>query len=661
MSEKLIKIDKDTGVTFTINGSTKPGKITKVNENNTFDIIGEDKTVYNDYSCVVTGGSVTCNKPDNKTEQPITPNNTDNKTEQPITPNNTDNQTPNVNNQANIHEVYNEIKHRMRGVILDQLNDNNIELNDFHSMVKEKFITQNKELSNELLSGCNTQLTLFYDRSDTYGFFSNIELGLFDEFKDTLTERGFFKSLNVAKNVASNNTMERLKKYFYLLHSVNVDGLTTLQYACFYNRLDIVILILSYLVAGEANYVKKYINYYNTTGANENKKGRAITLVGKSDGKGIKSGVAKTANFFKRTIKNVASFNGAAVFGDLGKNILKAASTGVISSKEAIEGLLTLFGSKPQTESNIGDDNAAINQGYNDNIFLNVNKDLSKIMTTAESAPISSATGTAPSPTTSAPAIPETEPSKMAIAPATPGIEQKRTTDYIIEEYNKSMQNKSKDYIGTAVMCINPVKIQEIDIKPFKKYIIKTKLENDGSSTYKIIIDPEKPITEDEINENFKYKLDTTHYIKFFYTNADIDFKDKIINIKYKGNGDNTFVKNTLYRVKYNNNEYSIYKNSNDAVLQDKDRITVIKDENEINTNFELALKHPPIVKIYNDLNNIKTTSEKVKEFGSNALRATKNFFSRFSRSKEATTGGKYKSRRYRNLKQRFTRRKAWK
>jgi len=282
--------------------------------------------------------------------------------------------------------------------------------------------------------------------------------------------------------------------------------------------------------------------------------------------------------------------------------------------------------------------------------FITQNKELSKELLSGTEAP-------------------KTE---IAPTPATPGRDQKRTTDYIIEEYNKSMQNKSKDYNGTAVMCIKFVKIQGNDIDPFKKYIIKTELDKTGNSTYKIIIDPETEITEDEINENFKYKLETTHYIKYFYTNATIDFKDKIINIKYKGKGDNTFTKNTLYRVTYINNTYSIYKNSTDAVLQEKDRITNTITENEINTNFELALKHPPIVKIYNELNNIKTTSEKAKEisskawtgakdFGSKSWTGAKDMIGRFSRSKPATKGGKYKSRRYYKQNNRFTRRNAWK
>ena len=289
-----------------------------------------------------------------------------------------------TNPASNIQEVYNYIKDNIKKIIIElKSNNTDINLQELLEMAQDK-LQQNQEFA----SMSNSKLVLFYDHRDIYGFFSDIRLGLFDEFKEKLTERGFVKSVKVAVMP----TLDRLKKYFYLLHSVNPQDFTVLQYACYYNRLDIVILILSYLVAGERNYVQKYINYYNKKGDGK-VKGRAIDLIDKSEGLGIISSAAKGVNLLKRTGKNVASFNVAALAGDIGKNLAKGVASGAISSQKVIEFLLQQFGSKNKG-ADADSSNVNIHKNFTNEIFINPsNKSNVSIVANASSPSISTDNG----------------------------------------------------------------------------------------------------------------------------------------------------------------------------------------------------------------------------------------------------------------------------
>ena len=330
--------------------------------------------------------------------------------------------------QPTIEQVYSHIKDNIKGIITDLRHNNNINLQELLEMAQKK-LQQNPDFA----SMSNSKLVLFTDPGDTYGFFSNISLGLFDEFKEMLTERGFDKSVKVARMT----TIDRLKKYFYLLHSVNPQGFTVLQYACYYNRLDIVILILSYLVAGERNYVQKYINYYNIKGD-----GRAIDLIDKSGGLGIKSSAVKGVNLLKRSVKNLASFNVPALAGDIGKNLVKGVSSGLISSKEAIEFLLQQFGSKNKG-AGADSSNVNIHEKFNNEIFINPSNKSNVSMvasgssqavsTTAESTPVSSSQAES-TPATTTPAISTTAPTTPVTKPTT----FSRITSYLSPKRNST-------------------------------------------------------------------------------------------------------------------------------------------------------------------------------------------------------------------------------
>jgi hypothetical protein len=666
-----------------------------------------------------------------------------------------------------INQIKSEMREKIKNIPQEQL-----------PIVREKLIEeikQNPELSKEFASNqpvintnCNSDLTLFYDKEGKYKLFSNIRLGLYDDFKEELTERGFGKSATVA----GISTLDRLKKYFYLLHSVNLEGFTVLQYACYYNRLDIVILILSYLVAGETNYVQNYINYYN-----KNANGRAIDLIDKSGGMGIKSTAAKGANLVKRTLKNAVSLNVFGLVGDIGKNLVKGVSSGVISSKQAIEILLKQFGSKEKgkepdndvvTISNLFDKNI-FSHPYNRN---NINKVASQPVIgqpqqsiagqpqqsiagqpqqsiagqsppvigqqsiagqpqqsiAGQSPPVigqqsiagqpqQSIAGQSPPVIGQQPVItqqpktnswlssfkrPFTIETKEQVQPQTKP--SKKPTEIIIENYNKYMKrqieiqntpesfndektdqetdqeiektlnhNEYKDYTNliyvkhqTSITTNNGKTIQLI---PYKLNKIQVRPHEDNSIKFFIIeqsIDPtpkkevivwEKEITEDYINANFKYTLDRSDYIKYFARK-----QGNVIQVIYKGNGIPDLTHDEIYRVQYSNNKYNIFMNTTDQIIRTTP-LSVIDDDTVINNNFTLILDDPQIQKGYQDIENLYKENEnkplmtsipglpddKKKEIGLHSVETGKK-----------KKGGKYKSRRYKKVNKRFTRRKAW-
>jgi hypothetical protein len=111
------------------------------------------------------------------------------------------------------------------------------------------------QLTNKLTNYKNTYVV----QGDYYKFFHMIRNGLFLEFKNILHEDGFIKGYTVATQTYN----DRMKKFYYLFHVVlsEKQPVTCLQYACMWNRLDFVILILQYLVGASPEFATIYINY----------------------------------------------------------------------------------------------------------------------------------------------------------------------------------------------------------------------------------------------------------------------------------------------------------------------------------------------------------------------------------------------------------------
>ena len=187
--------------------------------------------------------------------------------------------------------------------------------------------------------------------SDKYNFFSKIKGGLFSEFKDILHEDGLIKGMKVGYE----SSRERLRKYYYLFHNVKSgdEPVTALQYACMWNRLDMVILILSYLVGCSKDYVAKYINYYaSSPDISPNKiKGRAIDLIGTSHGMGgmssLRQGASALTNLPKALLNPIGSaFNLVGKTGKAVSQVGQQTATAVGAITNPIEILLKEFGSK---------------------------------------------------------------------------------------------------------------------------------------------------------------------------------------------------------------------------------------------------------------------------------------------------------------------------
>jgi ankyrin repeat protein len=253
----------------------------------------------------------------------------------------------------------------MKDLIIDfKSNNNDINLEELLEMAQKK-LQQNPDFA----SMSNSKLVLFYDHRDIYGFFSNIQSGSTSTMNNNLKDIDFTSALyNAGKSKD-----ERLKKYYYLLHSINSYGLTTLQWACFHNRVDIVMLILSYLVGGDKEYVKKYINYCNMNDDhNKLYMGRAIDLIGHSKNIGVTSSVKQGFKSALSVAGNLLSFNVKTAVLD----IFRKTKNVVLSPGQVpLRNILIAFGS----DFDIVDDdayvdkinqNVVINTEYNDKLML---------------------------------------------------------------------------------------------------------------------------------------------------------------------------------------------------------------------------------------------------------------------------------------------------
>ena len=242
------------------------------------------------------------------------------------------------------------------------------------------------------------------------------------------------------------------------------------------------------------------------------------------------------------------------------------------------------------------------------------------------------------------------------------------------QEIEKTLNhNEYKDYTNliyvkhqTSITTNNGKTIQLI---PYKLNKIQVRPHEDNSIKFFIIeqsIDPtpkkevivwEKEITEDYINANFKYTLDRSDYIKYFARK-----QGNVIQVIYKGNGIPDLTHDEIYRVQYSNNKYNIFMNTTDQIIRTTP-LSVIDDDTVINNNFTLILDDPQIQKGYQDIENLYKENEnkplmtsipglpddKKKEIGLHSVETGKK-----------KKGGKYKSRRYKKVNKRFTRRKAW-
>jgi hypothetical protein len=265
-------------------------------------------------------------------------------------------------------QAYTIIKDKMKEIINElKSNNNDINLEELLEMAQKKL---QKNL--DFASMSNSKLVLFRDTDDKYGFFSNIQSGSTSTMNNNLKDIDFTSALyNAGKSKD-----ERLKKYYYLLHSINSYGLTTLQWACFYNRVDIVMLILSYLVGGEKEYVRKYINYFNNNVDNDELyTGRAYDMIGRSTNislyksmvQSLKSNSTQAVKSIGSLVGNLLSFNLKTGLVDIfrkTKNVITA------PGQVPLDAILIAFGSIQDgnnTETNNGLD---IKDKYDDELML---------------------------------------------------------------------------------------------------------------------------------------------------------------------------------------------------------------------------------------------------------------------------------------------------
>lgn len=263
-----------------------------------------------------------------------------------------------------------QLKHYIKSNFLDFVDNKNDLLNSYVSDMQNSPIAS--QMGNQVCA--SSQLVLFYDKGDTYGFFSNILTG------STSTMNNKLKDINMISSVVNLGKSKdaTLKKYYYLLHSINPYGLTTLQWACFHNRVDIVMLILSYLVGGDKEYVRKYINYNN----NDNQEnalylGRAYDMIGRSKNIGAYSSAIQALKSTGSIFGNVLSFNLKTALTDIfrkTKNVITA------PGQVPIDNILIAFGSivDNQTEIEKINKNVAIQDKYDDRLMLSdTNQNLS--------------------------------------------------------------------------------------------------------------------------------------------------------------------------------------------------------------------------------------------------------------------------------------------
>lgn len=223
--------------------------------------------------------------------------------------------------------------------------------------------------------GTGGKLNFFYINSKDFGIVQNaddkyshfyfIQYALHDQFKNMVHNIGVFKDFRSTYK----STTEGLRQYYYLFHCLFSRDMpvTVLQYACMWDALDELKLILSYLVGTSPEYAKKYINYCIPSGQLQGK--RAIDLIGTMSAAslGIKSTVKQGASFLGNTAKNI--INPGALLYNIGKGITNTAArtasrvgtiTGV--TNDPIEALLLQYGSKPKNSPPDGDDNVDIKQ-----------------------------------------------------------------------------------------------------------------------------------------------------------------------------------------------------------------------------------------------------------------------------------------------------------
>jgi ankyrin repeat protein len=229
---------------------------------------------------------------------------------------------------------------------------------------------QNSPLASQM--GTSSKLVLFRDTDDKYGFFSNIQNNSTSTMNNTL------KDINMTSAIINANKSkdERLEKYFYLLHSVNSVGLTTLQWACFYNRVDIVMLILSYLVGGDKEYVRKYINYFNNNADNDTLyTGRAYDMIGRSTNISLyKSMVQSLESNSTQAVKSIGSLVGNLLSFNLKTGLVdifrKTKNVITAPGQVPLDVILIAFGSiqyGKNTETNNGLD---IKDKYHETLML---------------------------------------------------------------------------------------------------------------------------------------------------------------------------------------------------------------------------------------------------------------------------------------------------
>lgn len=192
---------------------------------------------------------------------------------------------------------------------------------------------------------------------DKYNIFDKIKKSLFSELQDVLHETGLIKGMKVGYQ----SNKERLRKYYYLFHNVLTaeEPVTALQYACMWNRLDMVILILSYLVGSSKEYVKKYINYAIPTEGSPLQGMRAIDMVSlyANQSLGMRSSASQTVSALTQLPKAILNPFGSALraMGKTAKAVGQAtqqSSTAIGATDNPIHSLLLEFGSKQPGDPN---------------------------------------------------------------------------------------------------------------------------------------------------------------------------------------------------------------------------------------------------------------------------------------------------------------------
>ena len=194
--------------------------------------------------------------------------------------------------------------------------------------------------------------------------FNNVNIGNTDNLEDKIPFLTPRKTNNLILNGKLNASMEQLNKYRYLLNNLYSKDypFTPLQFACIYNRQDIVMLILQHLIASNPTYIKNYINYVVMfTPTKGIFKGirlycRAIDLIDTSyklfENKGITSTGRQTLNAVGNVAKDVFTGNvyqgtakAAVKLLKLGKNTINKTAQKA-TGRNIIEEILLQLGSE---------------------------------------------------------------------------------------------------------------------------------------------------------------------------------------------------------------------------------------------------------------------------------------------------------------------------